>query len=64
MKYGVAVELFLFPTSYADVATLGSFASTTGGELHYYKNYVVSSGRGSLGVAVYELNISHGELQL
>ncbi len=42
VKYGVAVELFLFPSSYADVATLGGFASSTGGELHYYKNYVVS----------------------
>ncbi len=41
VKYGVAVEMFLFPTSYVDVATLGSFASTTGGELHFYNNFTV-----------------------
>lgn len=42
VKYGVGVELFLFPSNYCDVATLGAFASSTGGELHYYKNYMVS----------------------
>ena len=42
VKYGVGVELFLFPTNYCDVATLGDFVSTTGGELHYYRGYQVS----------------------
>ena len=41
VKYGVGVELFLFPTNYCDVATLGDFVSTTGGELHYYRGYQV-----------------------
>ena len=41
VKYGVAVELFLCPTNYADVATLGHFVSTTGGELHYYQHFQV-----------------------
>ena len=45
MKYGVGVELFLLPTNYADVATLGHFVSSTGGELHYYKHFQVR-GRG------------------
>ena len=44
VKYGVGVELFLFPSSYCDVATLSTFACTTGGEVHYYKNYTVSGG--------------------
>ena len=42
VKYGVGVELFLFPTSYCDMATLGDFVSTTGGEVHYYRSYQVS----------------------
>ncbi len=41
VKFGVGVELFLFPGTYCDVATLAKMASTTGGELHYYKNYQV-----------------------
>jgi len=48
VKYGVGVELFLLPTNYADVATLGHFASSTGGELHYYKHFQVR-GRGGAG---------------
>lgn len=42
VKVGVSVELFLFPSSYCDTATLSHFVSTTGGELHYYKNYQTS----------------------
>lgn len=42
VKYGVGVELFLFPTNYCDMATLGDFVSTTGGEVHYYRGYQVS----------------------
>ncbi len=42
VKFGVSVELFLFPSTYCDVATLGHLTSTTGGELHYYRNYQVS----------------------
>ncbi len=42
VKHGVGVELFVFPSSYCDVATLGAFVANTGGELHYYKNYTVS----------------------
>ncbi len=41
VKFGVGVELFLFPGTYCDVATLAKMAATTGGELHYYKNYQV-----------------------
>ena len=48
VKYGVGVELFLLPTNYADVATLGHFVSSTGGELHYYKHFQVR-GRGGAG---------------
>ena len=44
VKYGVAVELFLCPTNYADVATLGNFVTTTGGELHYYQHFQVRDG--------------------
>ena len=41
MKFGVALELFLLAKDYCDVATLAHFASATGGELHYFKNYQV-----------------------
>ena len=37
----MAVELFLCSTNYADVATLGHFVTTTGGELHYYQHFQV-----------------------
>jgi len=59
VKYGVAVELFLFPTSYTDVATLGSFVSSTGGELHYYKNF-----NGSLSGARYDKGVQVGWVQV
>ena len=39
VKHGVAVELFLFPTDYCDLATLGNFVSTTGGEIHYHPSF-------------------------
>ena len=42
VKGGVAVELFLFPSQYCDVATLGDMATTTGGEVHLYQNFRVS----------------------
>ena len=41
VKHGVAVELFLLPTGYSDVATLGQFVATTGGELHLFEGYQV-----------------------
>ena len=41
VKYGVAVELFLTPPTYCDVATLGGLCSTTGGQLHLFPNYQV-----------------------
>ena len=46
MKQGVAVELFLLPTTYADVATLGNFVATTGGEIHLFPNYQVRGREG------------------
>lgn len=36
IKYGVCLDLFAFPTSYMDVATLGAMATTTGGALRRY----------------------------
>lgn len=41
VRFGVSVEIFLFPNSYCDVATLSGFVSSTGGEVHYFKNYRV-----------------------
>ena len=41
VKQGVAVELFLTPPTYCDVATLGGLCSTTGGQLHLFHNYKV-----------------------
>lgn len=42
VKQGVGVELFLVSRSYCDVATLAHFASTTGGELHLYKDLQIN----------------------
>ena len=39
----MSVELYLFPTQYCDVATLGDMATTTGGEVHLYQNFRVSA---------------------
>ncbi len=41
VKLGVGIELFLISGAYCDVATLAKMASTTGGEVHLYKNYQV-----------------------
>eukprot|EP00052_Salpingoeca_macrocollata_P001715 m.27111 g.27111 ORF g.27111 m.27111 type:complete len:849 (-) comp11617_c0_seq1:48-2594(-) len=35
-KAGVCADLFLFPNSYIDVATLGDFAAATGGSVYRY----------------------------
>ncbi|KAJ3084473.1 COPII coat Sec23p-Sfb3p heterodimer component [Rhizoclosmatium hyalinum] len=38
-KHGICVDLFLFPTAYIDVATIGSLSSITGGDLYVYTNF-------------------------
>ncbi|KAJ3068826.1 COPII coat Sec23p-Sfb3p heterodimer component [Podochytrium sp. JEL0797] len=38
-KYGISVDLFLFPSAYIDVATIGSLSSITGGDLYVYTNF-------------------------
>jgi protein transport protein SEC24 len=43
VKQGVAVELFLTPPTYCDVATLGGLCSTTGGQLHLFHGYKTSA---------------------
>ena len=43
VKHGVAVEMFLTPTTYCDVATLGGLCNTTGGQLHLFHDYKVCS---------------------
>ncbi|KAI8911354.1 Sec23/Sec24 trunk domain-containing protein [Powellomyces hirtus] len=46
---GVSIDMFLFPTSYIDVATIGSLSALTGGELYVYPNF--DAGRDGLRVA-------------
>ena len=41
VQYGTSVELFMCADSYVDVATIGQFVSTTGGQLHYYPQFMV-----------------------
>ncbi|CAG8555774.1 1225_t:CDS:10 [Paraglomus occultum] len=36
---GICIDLFLFPNSYVDVATIGLLSSITGGESYYYPNF-------------------------
>ncbi|KAJ3013003.1 COPII coat Sec23p-Sfb3p heterodimer component [Thoreauomyces humboldtii] len=36
---GVSIDMFLFPSAYIDVATVGSLSALTGGELYLYPNF-------------------------
>jgi protein transport protein SEC24 len=36
---GIGVDMFLFPNAYIDVATIGTLASTTGGDTYCYVNF-------------------------
>ncbi|CAG8568852.1 15714_t:CDS:10 [Acaulospora morrowiae] len=36
---GISVDMFLFPNSYIDVATIGLLSCLTGGETYYYPNF-------------------------
>ena len=40
---GVSVDLFLFPNSYIDVATIGLLATQTGGQIYRYSYFKVCS---------------------
>ena len=52
-RAGVSVDLFLLPSSYTDVFTLGQLCHFTGGQLHYHYNFsgmylfIVTQYRGS-----------------
>lgn len=39
----VSVDLFLFPNAYIDVATIGSVATLTGGEIYRYSYFRVKA---------------------
>ncbi|XP_020618625.1 protein transport protein Sec24C-like [Orbicella faveolata] len=39
VENGVAVDLFLFPNAYIDVATIGSVATLTGGQIYRYSYF-------------------------
>ena len=41
MASGVSVDLFLFPNSYVDVATIGLLATQTGGQVYRYSFFKV-----------------------
>ena len=41
VENGVAVDLFLFPNAYIDVATIGSVATLTGGQIYRYSYFKV-----------------------
>jgi protein transport protein SEC24 len=36
---GICVDLFLFPNSYMDIATIGTLSSLTGGDTYCYTNF-------------------------
>ncbi|KAI8615643.1 Sec23/Sec24 trunk domain-containing protein [Chytriomyces sp. MP71] len=38
-KFGICVDLFLFPNAYIDVATVGCLSTITGGDLYVYTNF-------------------------
>ena len=41
VENGVGVDLFLFPNAYIDVATIGSVATLTGGQIYRYSYFKV-----------------------
>lgn len=43
IKHGICIDLFLFPTTYTDVATLGAMVATTGGALRRFPLFKSSS---------------------
>lgn len=43
VESGVAVDLFLFPNAYIDVATIGSVATLTGGQIYRYSYFKEST---------------------
>ncbi|XP_046852645.1 protein transport protein Sec24D-like isoform X2 [Xenia sp. Carnegie-2017] len=43
VESGVAIDLFLFPNSYIDVATIGALTSITGGQLYRYSYFKEST---------------------
>ncbi|CAG8538284.1 12091_t:CDS:10 [Funneliformis mosseae] len=38
---GICIDLFLFPNTYTDIATIGLLSCLTGGETYYYPNFEV-----------------------
>ena len=36
---GISIDVFLFPSSFTDIATLGVLSSATGGEIFYYPSF-------------------------
>ncbi|CCJ29196.1 unnamed protein product [Pneumocystis jirovecii] len=40
LSAGIGVDLFLFPSLYMDVSTIGVLASVTGGEIYYYRDFI------------------------
>lgn len=36
---GICVDMFLFPSAYIDIATIGSLAALTGGDIYHYPNF-------------------------
>ena len=43
VSIGCGVDLFLFPNSYVDVATIGEVPRLTGGQIYKYTYFQVSS---------------------
>ncbi|KAG5438368.1 hypothetical protein PCANB_002856 [Pneumocystis canis] len=39
LSAGIGVDLFLFPTLYMDISTIGVLANVTGGEIYYYQDF-------------------------
>ncbi|PKK64784.1 hypothetical protein RhiirC2_665880 [Rhizophagus irregularis] len=50
---GICVDLFLFPNTYLDIATIGLLSCLTGGETYYYPNFDVQRDGGKF---AYELH--------
>lgn len=42
VKNSVSIDLFLFPNSYIDVATLGLMVTQTGGQIYRYSYFKVT----------------------
>ncbi|GES88569.1 Sec23/Sec24 family protein [Rhizophagus clarus] len=51
---GICIDLFLFPNTYIDIATIGLLSCLTGGEMYYYPNFDVQKDGGKFAFELHQ----------